>query len=124
MASKQWIPLVFSVLSGAIVSSQVYLAQRPPKAGAGRRVLVAIRDVASGNRLHPRDFKVLARVDVDQAGVVDDALSHHLWGRILVCGLGPGELLTVDCIGKPLPERVSGKKRALGVEILEEVGEL
>lgn len=122
MKRRLWIPVVLSVVSGAIVSTQVYLVRRSAvHPSDARRILIALRELPPGHRLHPRDFTLDLVPGIMNPDVIDAEASHGLWGRPLSRGMRAGEMLTHGRIAT-MQERKT-IRRAERVEIIQEIGE-
>lgn len=99
-ANKRWlIPIGLSVLSGLIVTAQVFLAHRVPTVSRGMRLLVAERDIPRGGKLHPRDFSFKWTQDNELIpGLVTDQMVQLMWGKPLRSALRQGDWLHVDAV--------------------------
>ena len=119
---KYWISIGLSLISGLVVSMQVYLTHRTPIPVSGSRVLVAAREIPKGSRLNPRDitFRWMPTIEL-LPGMVTDQMAHPLWGRELTETISEGAWIAADNIRSEVPAKSSAKRST--IEIFGEEGE-
>ncbi len=123
-----WFPVALSILSGLLVSAQVFLAHRAES--GNQRCLVALRDLPRGSYLHPRDFSFTPITENAEPGILNDQAAHLVWHKRLMHDLSHGDRLRLDdvefepAVPTPKKNRTGRRGRAnRSMEIIREEGE-
>lgn len=116
---KLLVPICVSVLSGLVVSAQVYLARRPATLDASRRALKALRSLPAGHRIHPRDFAIELAPVTGRPDLIES--DSGVWGRELSQALDVGDWLTHEAVSAM--QEPMRHKRARPAELIQETGD-